>query len=708
MLSRILSLALVLLIVAAAISNAASYSSLSLLPSSYSSSVTIEESGSRIRVSDLSVLEFDDSNSTSSLMTSVGQLLTLSVSIFNFETTPARFQLSLEIRSVEENNVTSASLWQSGLLNSYLQVEEVTMPWTPSRAGNYEIRSFAVSYSGNDNSTTITGISPLISRMITVEPSSVCLPISENMILPAGVTSGDNGGSNHILPIQSVIANAYTNPYFPHNIVDGDLTTRWSGDAMSSWVLMDLGRQSSLCSMEIAWDSENQDGQRTNSFAISASNDGDSFVDVYVGRSSNTSLSFEKYQIDEIEGRFVKITVYIGNAEGEKLAGISEVAIHGFPPVVGDDDIINNSTSSRPALEIVSPHYGELITGPPDNLAVNVTGAAYSGNGIKEVLVRIDRRSYEPAALEQIGNGTIWSISKTVGIDGRHTITAKTTDISGKSNWESIPIDVLFDYETSDIDKFGVLKIFPTKDDGEEWYMNMINPFSDPRFTSYATLTLNDDESWRVTDDKVRLDVATSSGYHPERIASYSQEKLEQKGYMQDANDWKNVEITGFVRVNDADIDDSFVWYARGGKHSDNAPCEGTSYKSNLYYSGRARVSKEQWHEGGYTFSEFSKVTTSLEGRWIGFKTVIYNSNEDNDSSTDVIIEAWISDKADKVKWKKVSETIDSGSWGDEGDYCNGSPGQAITWGGPIAAFRWDNADDVDIKWLSVREIEID
>jgi hypothetical protein len=696
-----------LLIVAAAISNVASYSSLSLLPSSYATSATIEESGTRIRVTEPSVLEFDDNNNTSSLMRSVGQLLTLSVSIFNFEITPARFQLSLEIRSVEDNNSTTVSLWQSGLLDSYLQVEEITMPWTPSRAGNYEIRSFAVFYSGNDNSTTIIGISPLKTRMITVEPSSVCLPISQTMILPAEDSSGDNAGNNHVLLIQSVNASAYESPHFPYNIADGNLATRWSGDAMSSWIQMDLGSQSSLCSMEIAWDSQGQNGQRTNSFAISASNDGDRFVDVYVGRSSNTSLSFVKYQIDEIEGRFVKITVYSSDAEGEELAGISEVVIHGFPPVVSDD-INNNSTSSRPALEIISPHYGEIITGAPETVAVNVTGAAYSGNGIKEVLVRIDRRSYEPATLEQIGNGTIWSISKTVGIDGRHTITAKTTDILGRSNWESIPIDVLFDYETFDTDKFGVLKIYPTKDDGEEWYMNMINPFSDPRLTSYATLTLNDDDSWRVTDDKVRLDVATSSGYHPERITSYSQERLELKGYMQDANDWKNIEITGFVKVNDADIDDSFVWYARGGKHSDNAPCEGTSYKSNLYYSGRARVSKEQWHEGGYTFTEFSKVTTSLEDRWIGFKTVIYNSNEDSNSSTDVVIETWISDKADKVAWKKVSVTIDSGRWGDEGDYCNGSPAQVITWGGPIAAFRWDNADDVDIKWLSVREIEID
>jgi hypothetical protein len=29
-----------------------------------------------------------------------------------------------------------------------------------------------------------------------------------------------------------------------------------------------------------------------------------------------------------------------------------------------------------------------------------------------------------------------------------------------------------------------------------------------------------------------------------------------------------------------------------------------------------------------------------------------------------------------------------------------------LTWGGPIAMFRWDGASDVDFKWFSVREIE--
>ena len=49
---------------------------------------------------------------------------------------------------------------------------------------------------------------------------------------------------------------------------------------------------------------------------------------------------------------------------------------------------------------------------------------------------------------------------------------------------------------------------------------------------------------------------------------------------------------------------------------------------------------------------------------------------------------------------------MDSGDWGKEGKECNGKKDQIITWGGPIATFRWDGATDVDFKFLSVREID--
>ena len=59
-----------------------------------------------------------------------------------------------------------------------------------------------------------------------------------------------------------------------------------------------------------------------------------------------------------------------------------------------------------------------------------------------------------------------------------------------------------------------------------------------------------------------------------------------------------------------------------------------------------------------------------------------------------------------KEQLAKVYTFTDSGGFGSDGEDCGGDPDQIITWGGPIATFRWDNADDVDIKKFSVREIE--
>ena len=49
---------------------------------------------------------------------------------------------------------------------------------------------------------------------------------------------------------------------------------------------------------------------------------------------------------------------------------------------------------------------------------------------------------------------------------------------------------------------------------------------------------------------------------------------------------------------------------------------------------------------------------------------------------------------------------MDNGDGGKEGKECDGKKNQIITWGGPIVTFRWDDATDVDFKFLSVREID--
>ena len=267
--------------------------------------------------------------------------------------------------------------------------------------------------------------------------------------------------------------------------------------------------------------------------------------------------------------------------------------------------------------------------------------------------------------------------------------------------------NVLSDKSLNKSDIFGIQKIYPTAEEGEEWYMNMSDPLHDPQFNPEVEFVQNDEDlSWHVDDSKVRMNVYTSSGYNESKIATYDQNELAKKGYMQSPNDWKNVEMTGFVKYEEGDDDQNFAWYARGGKHTDSEDCEGSAYKGQLFYEGESRFAKEQWFVSYASSDERAKVTYPLEDRWIGFKFVVYNLPPLKNGTIYVKMENWINENGDGKSWKKVDVRIDRGHWGEQGEHCDGKPAQIISWGGPIAAFRWDKADGVDIKDFSVREIE--
>ncbi len=250
-------------------------------------------------------------------------------------------------------------------------------------------------------------------------------------------------------------------------------------------------------------------------------------------------------------------------------------------------------------------------------------------------------------------------------------------------------------------DEFGVSMIYPTKAGGETWTLSA-DPTSDPRFDPQQSIEQNEDGSWKMLSDKVRMNVATSTGYDPAAIVT-DRGVIAERGYMQAPNDWTNVEMTGYVRVNEAPEVDNFAWYTRGGRHNDANPCEGSSYKGGLHYDGQMRVEKESWHVS-YDQGPYEQATSSIVGRWVGFKTVMRNIEVNGAPA--VKIELWLDDAGDGTSWAKTYELVDDGTMGGESSTCGGVDGMPLTWGGPIATFRWDSASDVDFKWLSVREIE--
>jgi hypothetical protein len=245
---------------------------------------------------------------------------------------------------------------------------------------------------------------------------------------------------------------------------------------------------------------------------------------------------------------------------------------------------------------------------------------------------------------------------------------------------------------------FNPREIYPTKQGGREWHVNMDNPLEDDIFDPGTRIIKLQDGSWAVGDQgdknyQVRMNVLTPPGL----------------------KEWKNVEITGYVKVIHSASEDSPLqegainWYARGGRHSDSVPCDGTSLKGILSVNGVTAWQKEIWHTGGYTNPRsVVNATNPIMDRWIGWKVVMYNINND----TAVKMESYLDDNANN-DWKKVSELIDKGGWysgyPDDVFYsvdCNRPKDYVVTNSGPIVTFRSDK-----IMWqfkdLSVREITV-
>jgi hypothetical protein len=227
--------------------------------------------------------------------------------------------------------------------------------------------------------------------------------------------------------------------------------------------------------------------------------------------------------------------------------------------------------------------------------------------------------------------------------------------------------------------------------------------------SSPPSMTKNSDGSFNVESSKVRYGVFTTSGYDQDEIETLNHGTIAENGYMQSPKDWRDVEMTGYVKVNSGDSDENFAFYARGGRHTgDGNPegCEGSAYKGDLGYDGRVRFAKEQWHVS-YVFTDHKRAMGSIEDKWVGLKSIMYNMEQNGE--TVVKMEIWLDKNEDGKQdgpWVKVDENIDNGGWGDSGRECGGDPDQILTWGGPVATFRWDGATDVDIKNFSVREIQ--
>ena len=233
-------------------------------------------------------------------------------------------------------------------------------------------------------------------------------------------------------------------------------------------------------------------------------------------------------------------------------------------------------------------------------------------------------------------------------------------------------------------DKLGVQQIYPTKNGGYEWYFNATNPRTGLVVSPIATPLLNmGNGTWRIS---------TETLHENDGVRMYVQSPIM----------WRDVEITGYVKLQSYSFEEEFAWAARSGKHSLDDVCDATAYFGAFGFSGDSWFQKKVFHGNGYTDRRHSIAPIEpLQGRWIGLKLVAYNI----DSDKAVKLELWVDNKDDN-NWAKLAETVDSGGWHHEfPGMCAKPSDHIITEPRPRAMFRVDNAT-FDFKNLSVREID--
>ncbi len=107
------------------------------------------------------------------------------------------------------------------------------------------------------------------------------------------------------LTASSVIASG-NDGNVPANTIDDQLDTRWSNLGKGSWIDYDLGASKSISAVAIAW---HAGSTRSNTFTVSTSPDGNTYTQVYSGKSSGTTAAAETYSFTAHSARRVRITV---------------------------------------------------------------------------------------------------------------------------------------------------------------------------------------------------------------------------------------------------------------------------------------------------------------------------------------------------------------------------------------------------------------
>src|SRR6266545_4817669 len=189
----------------------------------------------------------------------------------------------------------------------------------------------------------------------------------------------------------------------PHNVLDGNLGTRWSASGDGQWLTLDLGAPLTVGLVELAF---SDSGTRQYTFDLQVSTDNTTWTTVWSGHSGGAGSGLESVDFTDVPARYVR---YLGHgnsidpgnslteAEVDVVSGQSQHLSLGtdgrlgYPPYANGDTIPDFSRAGYggggvalpvvPARKTVSPVTGEggtviKATGTSTRTVINVAGRA--------------------------------------------------------------------------------------------------------------------------------------------------------------------------------------------------------------------------------------------------------------------------------------------------------------------------------------------
>ena len=549
--------------------------------------------------------------------------------------------------------------------------------------------------------------------------------------------------------ILGVSASASDTNFPASAVLDLNPQTLWSTFGKGVWLQLDLGKVKAVCNLDIAWYKGNQ---RNVNFIISVSKDGSTYKNVFDSKSSGTTTSFERYDLQDVDARYIKITVN-GNTQNN-YATIADLRVNtaGLENINPDEQPnVSSGTSDQCTKAKISKvtssgHYKNDLT---SNAIDNNPQTRWS-NQIKPSSITLDLGSSKTVCNVDIqwykGDTRVYGFVISVSKDNKKFNDVLKTKSSGSSSDpESYDFgDVSARYLRISVNgntqntfasiaeinvninanggsntpppprplgpssgNDGVQMIYPTAAGGETWYFNPNNPVDGQFDSNGAEISKNSDGSWHLKPGTTRMNVYTKSAgllsdNQRSNMATYDFSTLAQKGYWYKPTDWKNVEATGYFKVSSSSSGDGISFVTRSVRHSNaiHDGCGGSSYHNNIRFDGTFQYKKEMWHVNYDILSPTKNGIGSIMNKWVGFKGVVYNLPDGT-----VKLESYV-DKDNNNHWQKVEELVDSGHWGNDMTQCNAkTPGAAITWASPMFDYK-STGVTYDFQKLSLREID--